>query len=642
MRFKFVGLLIIIFFKGFSQEKTENIYPGFKTEILVDSSRIYKPNTTAKDSLHFRPVDLDIWYPSHETKGKKLLFGELFQLYEKRSNAYQEEENYTGLMQELAQYFAVQLGLEAKDGDNMLKIQTESYENSLLAEGKFPVIFYTAGYNGMGFENYILLEELARNGFVVVSIWSVGRFPGNMSNDKLDTMQQVYDAEFALKYLKESKEFSIDFDQIGILGCSWGGMSAAIFADRNPTIKAMASLDGTEIFYYGDTEEDDAFLNEIYEADFLHPEKMNFSYYYMESGNKWDEFSPTAEYNYFKKLPSEKRYLRFLQSAHEDFGSFPSLLKASNKAIKIHQEIIESTTLFFKKHLKYMDGFDNYFDQLAIQKSITTKPFEIDLEIPSSFTLSGKISDFHSSSPLPYVNIGVLGKKKGTVSSENGSFELELDDSNKKDTIRISRIGYYPKILLVENLFRQKNNLVISLQEEVSQLDEIVIGTKGLKNKTIGNKTETKFINAGFSYDQLGAEMGIKMNIRKDPAFVDAFHCSVSQNRLSSKSIFRLNIYEVSKGRPGANLLKNNILIPIESKQTGVITVDLRKYNIVLKDDVIVTMEWVENTGETNKGEAIFFSLGVLTGGTLHKESSQGKLKKLNGMGVGFTMDVRY
>lgn len=101
------------------------------------------------------------------------------------------------------------------------------------------------------------------------------------------------------------------------------------------------------------------------------------------------------------------------------------------------------------------------------------------------------------------------------------------------------------------------------------------------------------------------------MNLRKDPTFVDTFHCSISQNRLSAKSIFRLNIYKASKGRPGDNLLKNNILIPVNPKQTGVISVDLRKYNIVLKEDVIVTMEWVENEGETNKGEAIFFSLGV-------------------------------
>jgi hypothetical protein len=494
----------------------------------------------------------------------------------------------------------------------------------------------------MGFENYLLLEKLAENGFVVVSIWSVGRFPGNMSNDKLDTMEQVYDAEFAMNYLKESNTLNIDFENIGILGCSWGGMSAAIFADRNPDLKAMASLDGTEIFYYGDIEEDDTFLNEIYDAKLIHPENVKFAYYYMESGNKWDEFSPTGEYNYFKKVPSEKNYLRFLQSTHEDFGSFPSILKASDKAVSIHEEIITSTNLFFQKHLLNRSGFDTYYQKLIRKTDITNIPFVVNPEISENFTLSGTVKDFHTGAPLPYVNIGILHKEKGTVSDNTGVFKLDIDKKNKKDTIRISSIGYKPKTVMVENLFAQKNNIQINLIEEVSQLEEIVIGGKGVKSKTIGNKTQTKFINAGFAYDQLGAEIGIKMNIRKDPTFVDAFHCSISQNRLSAKAIFRLNIYEVSKGRPGGNLLKNNILIPVNPKQTGVIAVDLKKYNIVLKEDVIVTMEWIENEGETNKGEAIFFSLGVLTGGTLHRESSQGKLKKLNGMGVGFTMDVRY
>ncbi len=111
---------------------------------------------------------------------------------------------------------------------------------------------------------------------------------------------------------------------------------------------------------------------------------------------------------------------------------------------------------------------------------------------------------------------------------------------------------------------------------------------------------------------------------------------------MSAKAIFRLNIYDIEKGKSGKNLLKDNIIIPVDAKQTGVISVDLKKYNIILKDDVIVTLEWVENKGENYKGEAIFFSLGVLTSGTYHKESSQGKMKKLKGMGVGYNFNVRH
>jgi len=626
----------------FGQKIDTNPYhAGFKTDILTDFTRIYKPNTSEKDKLHNRPVELDIWYPSTEKLENRLSFGDLFGLFEQRANKYQDED-LTGITEELALYFAAGMGVEVENAKTLLNIKTDSYKNIKPVKGQFPLIIYMAGYNGMGFENYKILEKLAENGYIVVSIWSVGRYPGNMSNDKLDTMEQVYDAEFALSFLKKNPQFDIDFDNIGVLGLSWGGMSAAILLDRNPSIKAMASLDGTEIFYYGDSQEDDDYLNGIYEAELLHPERITSAYFYMESGNKWDEFFPTDEYHYFKKLNSQKYYLRFLNSAHEDFGCFPYILKASEQSIIIHEQIIESTTLFFDKYLENKLGFHAYYDQLIDSEDITDTPFNIDLKIISNLLLSGKVKDPKTKVPLPYVNIGILNRSKGTVSNKNGNFELNIDKNNINDTVRVSMIGYKTKTYLVKNLMAQKDDVQIELEEDISELEEIIIGAKGLKHKVIGNKTETKFINAGFSYDYLGAEMGIRVNIKKSPTYVDAFNFSVSQNRLSSKVKFRLNIYNIEKGKPGKNILKDNIIIPVESKQTGVISVDLKKYNIILKDDVIVTLEWVETEGENYKGEAIFFSLGVLTNGTYHKVSSQGKMKKLKGMGVGYNFNVRY
>jgi len=620
--------------------KPISYHAGFKTNILTDSSRIYKPNTLPKDNLHYRQVELDIWYPSKQKSIDSLLFGDLFGLFEERANKYQDQD-YTGITEELAIYFAAQLGLEIDDGNTLLNIKTDSYENIEIEKDKFPLIIYLAGYNGMGFENYRILEKLAMNGYIVVSIWSVGRYPGNMTNDRLDTMEQVYDAEFALNFLKNNATFNIDFDNIGVLGLSWGGMSGAILLNRNPNIKAFASLDGTETFYYGDSKEDDDYLNGIYNANLVLPERVTSAYYYMESGNKWDEFSPTEEYHYFKKLNSQKKYLRFLNSKHEDFGCFPYILKASDQSVLIHEQIIKSTSLFFDEYLKKKDGFNTYCNQLIKNKNITNIPFKINPEILSNLILIGEVKDLNTNKALPYVNIGVLNKEIGTVSNKNGNFELNLSDNHVNDTIRISMIGYKHKIYLVKNLLEQKGTIQIKLEEDISELEEIIIGAKGLKHKIIGNKTETKFINAGFSYNYLGAEMGIRINIKKSPTYVDAFNFSVSQNRLSAKVKFRLNIYNIEKGKLGKNILKDNIFIPVESKQTGIVSVDLKKYNIILKDDVIVTLEWVETEGENNQGEAIFFSLGVLTSGTYHKESSQGKMKKLKGMGVGFNFNVR-
>ena len=129
---------------------TKFFQAGFKTFSLVDSTRQYKPNTQPADSLYYRPVDLDVWYPATGKTNGGLLFEDLFRLFEQRAVKYQDNEDYSGFMEELAAFFVAELGL--------------GIENGKPAIGQFPLIIYMAGFNGMGFENFKLLENLAENG----------------------------------------------------------------------------------------------------------------------------------------------------------------------------------------------------------------------------------------------------------------------------------------------------------------------------------------------------------------------------------------------------------------------------------------------------------------------------------------------
>ncbi|MGB5461223.1 MAG: alpha/beta fold hydrolase [Eudoraea sp.] len=644
LRILFLILAFFIPLHFYSQEKGNTPYQaGFTTLHLVDSSRIYKPDTPVTDSLHYRPLDLDIWYPSTEKTEKSLTFGDLFRLQEERANLYQGVD-YTGITEELAVFLTAGFGLEIDDGKRLLTVESDSYQNTRPAVGNFPVIIYMAGYNGMGWENYRILEKLAENGFVVISIWSVGRYPGDMSNHILDTMEQVYDGEFVLEWIKESKPLNLDSSNIGFLGCSWGGMSAAILLDNHPEIKAMATLDGSETHYDGDTEQDDSFLKEIYEANLLHPEKISAAYLYMESDNKWDEFRPTGEYHYFKKTNSPKTYMRFIDSKHEDFTSLPSILNTSKKAEVIHEYIKQTTLLFFEQYLWEKSGteFHEYIDQLLKDANITDQPFYYNTDTPKELILKGSVVDSKTYDGLSYVNIGVLNKNQGTVSNKNGSFELQLLEEHLDDTLRISMIGYQPKMFPVNRFLTGKGELRINLEEEISELKEVVVTAKKWKYKKLGNTTKSKFIGTGFFYNQLGTELGIKINLPKKPTFVNYFNFTISHNRLSAKILFRLNMYKINRGRPAENILTENIFIPIEAGQTGTITVDLKKYDIVLTDDIVVTLEWIANEGEVKTGEAIYFPLGLFSNGTYVKYSSQGILKKKRGMGIGFYMDVKY
>ena len=619
----------------------QEFYAGFRTIQIKDSTRTYKPNTKTTDRLHYRPVDLDIWYPSKEKNGKPMLFRELFNLFEQRAVAYQDNDDFSGMTEELAQFYVAELGA-GTDGKRLLNIKTDTYSNLKPVETKHPVVIYMAGFNGMGFENYKILETLAQNGYVVISVWSVGRYPGNMTNQMADMMEQVYDAEFAINYLTKNKLVNADFDNVGLIGCSWGGMSSAVLAKRNPQIKTFVSLDGTETHYFGENEEDDGFIKKIHDNNLLLPTEQNLDYLYLESGDKLDEFETDKEYHYYKQTANPKYYLRFANSQHADFTCIPSILESTQNAIEVHNDIKTLTLSYLNNSLKQQNTFDTHWKEISKQTNTTTEPFDIEKSFETTTEFSGLILDKQTNEPLPYVNIGILNQEIGTVSNSNGKFSLELKEEFKNDTIRISSIGFKPVEILIKEIIQKEEQVTYQLEEDISELNEVVITAKAFKKRTLGNKTESKFISTGFSYDQLGAEMGVKINVRKNPTLVDAFNFNIPYNRLSAKSIFRVNFYSINKRKPDVNLLKDNILVTIEPKQTGNITVDLKPYGIVLTDDVIVTLEWVETKGENNKGEAIFFSLGILNSGTLYKKSSQAKFKKHSSMGVGFNIDVRY
>ena len=204
-------------------------------------------------------------------------------------------------------------------------------------------------------------------------------------------------------------------------------------------------------------------------------------------------------------------------------------------------------------------GFQEYYKQLTNKKNITDQPYEYDIIIPKELILTGSVQDSKTNKLLSYVNIGVLNQDWGTVSNKEGFFELELNETHIKDTLRISMVEYKPKTIMVKTLMNRKTGYTINLEEENSELNEVVVTGKKWRFKTIGNKTKSKFLGSGFAYDMLGAELGARINIRKKPTFVRAFNFFISYNRIEAKAIFRLNMYKIKGGKPTENILKESI-----------------------------------------------------------------------------------
>ncbi|WP_158977222.1 carboxypeptidase-like regulatory domain-containing protein [Cellulophaga sp. L1A9] len=264
--------------------------------------------------------------------------------------------------------------------------------------------------------------------------------------------------------------------------------------------------------------------------------------------------------------------------------------------------------------------------------------FLFHLSLFSQNIAEGTIKDLETKNPIPYVNVGIIKKNIGTVSDSNGKFDFEIPKAFQNDSIKISSIGYRPKSMLVKDfLSNLKTNPVVELVPEITELNEVVVTSKKMKEKIVGNKTKSGKFRGGFRNATLGHEVGIKIKIKDSPTYIKKFHANVTSNT-SETMKFRMNFYNVKNGLPNEKIVKENIIFPINVKE-GEFTLNLEKYNIVVEEDFYCTIELVENQKSEDE---IFFSAGFLGNTMAFRLTSQGEWDKSGTVGVGFNYTVKY
>ena len=225
----------------------------------------------------------------------------------------------------------------------------------------------------MSYENFNLFEELAKKGFVVASISSIGRFPGDMTMQNEDLMEQVYDAIAALENLKGNS--NIDFTKIGIIGYSWGGLSGSIVASKISNVSCFVSLDGLEFHHYGKEKEENANFEDIKKGTNFKNLSLSVQYLRLESSPVTKE--EDSIYNFTKNLSSE-RYLFSVDSAqHEDFSCLPQIVKktGSCKSNQHYNTISKLTICFLEDQLKKKNTFKKVVEEEFKNKRIRKNTF---------------------------------------------------------------------------------------------------------------------------------------------------------------------------------------------------------------------------------------------------------------------------
>jgi len=105
-------------------------------------------------------------------------------------------------------------------------------------------------------------------------------------------------------------------------------------------------------------------------------------------------------------------------------------------------------------------------------RTITANP-ERNQDTVMFFIVSGRVVDQESQLPLPFCSVYLVGKTIGTISNEEGEFQLKLDASELTETLSISCIGYRNFSAPVSALVGTKKDYY--LNTDIIPIQEVVI-----------------------------------------------------------------------------------------------------------------------------------------------------------------------
>lgn len=246
--------------------------------------------------------------------------------------------------------------------------------------------------------------------------------------------------------------------------------------------------------------------------------------------------------------------------------------------------------------------------------------------------------------PILYANVGIINGKSGTVTDEQGSFTLKIEKEDEAKTLRISNIGYESKEFKVSALdFNQP--LKVTLPEKIYELETVPVETaRFTKTKVLGHTNQSNKVIMSFQSNKSGTELGNIIKIKKTQTWIKEARFNIAANP-KGRLIFRVNIYKVQEGKILDKLLKEDVIVET-SITTGELKVDLSSYNIVVDNDILLSLEWV-NVSDTDNKSSLEFCAGPFNGPAHFRYTSQSAWREMGkqgifNAGVGFNVLVKY
>lgn len=210
-------------------------------------------------------------------------------------------------------------------------------------------------------------------------------------------------------------------------------------------------------------------------------------------------------------------------------------------------------------------------------------------------TFSGKVSNLKTNEVLPYANVGVRGKSIGGIADEGGNFKIDISKASAIDKIVVSYLGFEPMIYLVSEL---KINQIyeVKLNPKSVELKEVLVYNKRVPIILGNNKKSFYHTGWGNNKSGVGRARGAIINPADLPVKAEEFVIHIHENTFDSVK-FRVNMMIPNEnGELLTSLINENIFFTTSVKK-GWVRVDLKPYNIMISEKLIVAVEWVDASG---------------------------------------------
>ncbi|MBO2030268.1 carboxypeptidase-like regulatory domain-containing protein [Siccationidurans ginsengisoli] len=247
--------------------------------------------------------------------------------------------------------------------------------------------------------------------------------------------------------------------------------------------------------------------------------------------------------------------------------------------------------------------------------------------------ISGRMTDARTGQPLPFVNIGVVGKALGTVSNEQGQYGLAFREPLAADTVRVSYLGYQPRLLTLRQLQGQPN---LALSPAAVALAEVRVQaiSRAWRDRQLGFSGNSENSTLSLEPKDLGAETGTVIYLKRKPTNVLKANFNVAYNHVGNVTL-RVNLYRLdAKGRPTNDKLLHREVILRTAAAHGPISVDLTPDNLLLSEDFFLSLEWVGGAGADaaalQKGLAFSAGIGYADNDIYYRVTSQASWERIS------------